>query len=213
MLIGGQTIVNKKKPTRSRLYATEESYRVVARDQSFFTLPRKNALIKGNLCTRAFYSNALRSSFLLSLFFFFFPSRIHCRWITPWDEVGIQPLIIVVTWNAPRFSFLRLSRHLSTFLSVLPTREFTASLSPLAVRFHHSLSLSLSLSLSCYSASIDSGMDHLIHPICIPLMLPVGRGMSAPTRRAVQCRTYGIIYPRSRSLDTRPLNFHKSVLL
>lgn len=72
---------------------------------------------------------------------------------------------------------------------------------------------SIILSLSCYSASIDSGMDHLIHPICIPLMLlPVGRGMSAPTRRAAraQCRTYGIVYPRSRSLDIRPLNFHKS---
>lgn len=66
-----------------------------------------------------------------------------------------------------------------------------------------------SLSFSCYSASIDSGMDHLIHPICIPLMLPVGRGMSAPTRRAarVQCRTYGIVYPRSRLLDRPPVEF------
>jgi len=72
---------------------------------------------------------------------------------------------------------------------------------------------SLSLSLTCYSASIDSGTDHLIHPICIPLMLPVGHGMSAPTRRSAlsQCRTYGIVYPRSRFIRHRSLNFHKSV--
>jgi len=80
------------------------------------------------------------------------------------------------------------SVSLSPSLSISPSislrltnpRVYRASLSPLTVRFH----LSLSLSFSCYSASIDSGMDHLIHPICIPLMLPVGRGMSAPTRRA-----------------------------
>lgn len=41
-----------------RLHIAEESYRVVPRVRSFFALPRKNALIKGNSCTRAFYLNA-----------------------------------------------------------------------------------------------------------------------------------------------------------
>lgn len=111
----------------------------------------------------------------------------------------------MVTWNAPRFSFLRLSHALLTCLSVSPTREPGLSSLPLTPVF--------SLSFTRYSASIDSGTDHLIHPICIPLMLPVGHGMSAPIRRPAlsQCRTYGIVYPRSRFTRRRSLNFHKSV--
>lgn len=74
---------------------SEESYRVVARNRSFFTLsPRKNALIKGNSCTRAFYSNALRSPFFspssfLTLFLSLSLPYIHRRRIASWDEVGI----------------------------------------------------------------------------------------------------------------------------
>ena len=47
-----------------------------------------------------------------------------------------------------------------------------------------------------FYASVGSGMDHLIHPICIPLMLPGVRGMSSNNPAAcAQSRTYGTAYP------------------
>lgn len=51
----------------------------------------------------------------------------------------------MVTWNAPRFPFLRLSQHLPATLFVSPTRGSTAPLSPLAEAPALSLSLFLVL--------------------------------------------------------------------
>lgn len=113
-------------------------------------------------------------------------------------SVSLSPLLslsLTYTHVVCRYLSPSLQREDPSLLSLSPTCSFHLSLSRI------------------YSASIDSGMDHLIHPICIPLMLPVDHGMSAPTHRpaGVQCRTYGIVYPRSRSFTL--LNFYKSVYI
>lgn len=107
----------------------------------------------------------------------------------------------MVTWNAPRFPFLRLSQHLPVSLSVTPTRGSTIPLSPLTVRFHLSLFLVLLRIHRQWHGPPHSSYLHSFNATCGPWNVRAN-----PSSRA-QCRTYGIVYPRSHSLDIRPLDF------
>lgn len=125
---------------------------------------------------------------------------------------------------------MRLGFPFSVYLPFSHYLSLSLYLSNTEVHFPHLYQLvrssfSFSFSLSCYSASIDSGVDHLIHPICIPLMLPVGR-VECPHETPRSARTHSVgpmvsfipVHSPSRSsliLRSMPSlfmsDFHKSV--